>query len=171
MTPSLDQWEKDLFFRVAEEVQESAVNSRTIRVARSVREQESDSHCLLPVMTKRNFKEISVAAASSPMNGGDVSVVKDVSHIPEIKASDVLNAYKRICIDWLEKELESSSTGSTPMGCLDNYFFFPRQQLNLTFTYYMTRHETLKMTEVIMEHGSRYNILNVSLVFAFKFVV
>lgn len=69
MTPSLDQWEKDLFFRVAEEVQESAVNSRTIRVARSVREQESDSHCLLPVMTKRNFKEISVAAASSPMNG------------------------------------------------------------------------------------------------------
>ncbi|KAF2570115.1 hypothetical protein F2Q70_00005709 [Brassica cretica] len=101
MTPSLDQWEKDLFFRVAEEVQESTVNSRTIRVARSVREQESDSHCLLPVMTKRNFKEISVAAASSPMNGGDVSVVKDVSHIPEIKASDVLNAYKRICIDWV----------------------------------------------------------------------
>uniref|UniRef100_A0A0D3EDH6 Uncharacterized protein n=1 Tax=Brassica oleracea var. oleracea TaxID=109376 RepID=A0A0D3EDH6_BRAOL len=162
MTPSLDQWEKDLFFRVAEEVQESTVNSRTIRVARSVREQESDSHCLLPVMTKRNFKEISVAAASSPMNGyksrkvrsGDVSVVKDVSHIPEIKASDVLNAYKRICIDWLEKELESSSTGSTPMGCLDNYLFFPRQQLNLSFTYYRTRHETLKMTEVIMEHGS-----------------
>ncbi|CAN6863448.1 unnamed protein product [Brassica oleracea] len=79
MTPSLDQWEKDLFFRVAEEVQESAVNSRTIRVA-------SDSHCLLPVTTKRNFKEISVAAASSPMNGykiwkvrsGDVSVVKDM---------------------------------------------------------------------------------------------
>ncbi|KAF3495292.1 hypothetical protein DY000_02055560 [Brassica cretica] len=69
MTPSLDQWEKDLFFRVAEEVQESAVNNRTIRVARSVR--------------------------------GDVSVMKDVSHIPEIKASDVLNAYKKMCIDWV----------------------------------------------------------------------
>ncbi|KAG5383969.1 hypothetical protein IGI04_035439 [Brassica rapa subsp. trilocularis] len=109
------------------------------------------------------------------MNGyksrGVVSVVKDVSHIPEIKASDVLNAYKRMCIEWLEKALESSSTGSTPMGCLDNNFFFPQQQLNLSFTYYRKRQDMLKMTEVIMEHGSRYIILNVSLVFAFKFVV
>ncbi|CAF1774983.1 unnamed protein product, partial [Brassica napus] len=45
----------------------------------------------------------------------------------------------------LEKALESSSTGSTPMGCLDNNFFFPRQQLNLSFTYYRKRQETLKV--------------------------
>ncbi|KAF2589509.1 hypothetical protein F2Q70_00040508 [Brassica cretica] len=41
MTPSLDQWEKDLFFRVAEEVQESAVNNRTIRVASFLTDERS----------------------------------------------------------------------------------------------------------------------------------
>ncbi|CAN7028071.1 unnamed protein product [Brassica oleracea var. botrytis] len=38
---------------------------------------------------------------SRKVRSGDVSVVKDESHIHEIKASDVLNAYKKMCIDWL----------------------------------------------------------------------
>ncbi|CAN6972492.1 unnamed protein product [Brassica rapa subsp. trilocularis] len=113
---------------------------------------------------------------SRKVRSGVVSVVKDVSHIPEIKASDVLNAYKRMCIEWLSLtpliyRIRVVLIGSTPMGCLDNNFFFPQQQLNLSFTYYRKRQDMLKMTEVIMEHGSRYIILNVSLVFAFKFVV
>ncbi|CAN7028076.1 unnamed protein product [Brassica oleracea var. botrytis] len=67
---------------------------------------------------------------SRKVRSGDVSVVKDVSHIPEIKASDVLNAYKKMCIDWLSLtpliyRIRVVLIGSTPMGCLDNNFFFP----------------------------------------------
>ncbi|CAN7028074.1 unnamed protein product [Brassica oleracea var. botrytis] len=68
---------------------------------------------------------------SRKVRSGDVSVVKDESHIPEIKASDVLNAYKKMCIDWLSLtpliyRIRVVMIGSTPMGCLDNKLFFPR---------------------------------------------
>lgn len=51
------------------------------------------------------------------VSGGDVSVVKDEPHIPEIKASDVLNAYKKMCIDWVWSRWSVCWNDHTDNGC------------------------------------------------------